>query len=131
MIDKHILDSVKLVQRENLGSVSLTEQVIATAVDQGSQGWGVDRGTSVILRLADELRVAEELAGKYDETHRQLKGLQMENGRLRKSLDESALLAEEIEHNRFRIRELETELSNAKDQLKVAKERLNVLDKPE
>lgn len=86
MIDKSLLDALKLVQDENFAPDHIIEADLDYAVSQGSQGWGVKRDTAVILGLAKALRDALDTAEKVVTDHGKLKGLQMENGRLKKQL---------------------------------------------
>lgn len=86
MIDKSLLDALKLVQEENFAPDHIIEADLDYSVSQGSQGWGVKRDTAVILGLAKALRDALDTAEKAVTDHGKLKGLQMENGRLKKQL---------------------------------------------
>jgi len=86
MIDPQTLDSVKLVNAENLASPQDTSAIIERAVIQGSQAWGVTREDAVILRLASELRAAQLVADGADEAQRALKGAQLASGRLKKRI---------------------------------------------
>ena len=84
MISIEDLDGIKLVQLENFASNDETYSELERAIQQGSQGWGVRLEQGVILRLARELKIALSLAAQADDALRKLKGLQLENGRLRK-----------------------------------------------
>jgi len=86
MIDPQTLDSVKLVNAENLASPQDASAIIERAVIQGSQAWGVTREDAVILRLASELRAAQLVADGADEAQRALKGAQLASGRLKKRI---------------------------------------------
>lgn len=86
MIDPQTLDSVKLVNAENLASPQDTSAIVERAVIQGSQAWGVTREDAVILRLASELRAAQLVADGADEAQRALKGAQLASGRLKKRI---------------------------------------------
>lgn len=86
MIDQSMLDSVKLVSADNLATIAIVEREVQRVVSQGSQGWGVRREDAVILRLVSELRQAQLDAQASTDTHNKLKGLQLENGRLKKRL---------------------------------------------
>jgi hypothetical protein len=94
MIDLTVLDGLKLVREEYIANDLETAQFIEKAIQQGSQGWGVRREEGVVLRLAKELRVAQELAGSADEAQRKLKGTQLELGRVKKALSVAEGLVE-------------------------------------
>ena len=79
------LEGVKLVNEEYLASEGEVRSVLENAFQQGSQGWGVRRDTGVILKLARDLKLALAMAQAADEATRKLKGLQLENGRLKKA----------------------------------------------
>ena len=87
MISIEDLDGIKLVQLENFASNEEACSEIERAIQQGSQGWGVRREQGVILRLSRELKIALTLAAQADDALRKLKGLQLENGRLRKRVN--------------------------------------------
>ena len=90
MLTEKDLDGLKLVtDQSNIASTQDTQQALETAFQQGSQGWGVRREQSVILRLARDLKIALALAVQADENGRMLKGAQMELGRVKKQRDTS------------------------------------------
>ncbi len=82
------LENLKLITDESvyLPEEKVLEQV-ELSVQQGAGGWGVRTLDGVILTLARDLRGALVGAEALDETKRTLKGLQLENGRLKKRLD--------------------------------------------
>lgn len=105
------LEGLKLVEASNVGSLEQAQLVLEHAYMQGSQGWGVTEGVASTLFLATELREALDVAQTADENHRMLKGVQMENGRLKKKIEnleqaqtgaEATILAQDL-----RIKELE------------------------
>lgn len=87
MLDGKMLDGVKLVSDENyFATNSEVEFMLETAFQQASQGWGVRQDQGVMLRLAKELKLSQGLQAKAQAGHDQLKGLQLENGRLKKKI---------------------------------------------
>ncbi len=80
------LDGVKLVEDDNFAPDVEVVAMIEGAITQGSQAWGVNRETAVILTLAKRLRDALALAGTVETAVNQLKGEQMARGRLQKQL---------------------------------------------
>jgi len=104
MLTEKDLDGLKLVtDQSNIASTQDTQQALETAFQQGSQGWGVRREQSVILRLARDLKVALALAVQADENGRMLKGAQMELGRVKKQRDECQLMAVNSSHEIARL----------------------------
>ena len=88
MLDREKFQILKLINDDTVYATD--KQVydqLELSVQQGSGGWGVRTLDGVILRMAKELDEALKLAAEADELHRQLKGQQLENGRLRKALD--------------------------------------------
>jgi hypothetical protein len=87
MIKLEQLENLKLIVDE---TVYLSEQEtldrLELAVQQGTGGWGVRRDDGALLKLARDLKLALGMAEQQDETYRKLKGVQMENGRLKKQL---------------------------------------------
>ncbi len=88
MIKLEQLNNLKLITDE---SVYRTEEQavdrLELAVQQGIGGWGVRPDDGVILKLARDLRLALEMSKQQEETFNKLKGTQMENGRLKKRLE--------------------------------------------
>ena len=113
MIDLKILDGMKLVPDENVATPQQASDILERAIAQGSQGWGVRQDEAVILRLGLELRKAQALAGDTTDTKNALKGLQLENGRLKKRL----LVVDGIQTLLDRATARETELLLANDVL--------------
>lgn len=105
MIKLEALDGLKLVTDES--AFCTDEQTLdrlELAIQQGAGGWGVRVDDGVILRLARDLKITLALAESADEAQRALKGLQMENGRLKKSRDNAKEAAESLSK---RVAELE------------------------
>lgn len=89
MITPEKLDNLKLITDESVFvSEKDTLDRVELAVQQGAGGWGVRRDDGVILKLARDLKLAGAMATQVDESQRKLKGLQLENGRLRKQIQE-------------------------------------------
>lgn len=87
MIDNKVLEGVKLVSDESYFATSReVDGFLEQAFTQASQGWGINLTTGVTIRLAKELLEAQEIATKAQDDHNKLKGLQLENGRLRKRI---------------------------------------------
>ena len=108
MINQKVLDSVKLVDGENIASDLRTEQAIDRAVAQGSQAWGVTMEDAVVLRLTKELQESQGQSSEVQELSNKLKGLQMEGGRLRKQI---AVLEGLVVLSNQQVEELETRLN--------------------
>lgn len=87
MINEKILDGVKLVSDESYFATDAeVEGALEHAFQQGSQGWGVRREQGVMLRMARDTKLAYGLAKDAVENQNKLKGLQLENGRLKKRI---------------------------------------------
>ena len=89
----------------------------ACAAEQAAQGWGASQDDKTLFTLARLLPPALEAAEKADELDRKAKGLQLENGRLKKQV---ARKQEEIE-------DLRCKLSTAEEQLALTKENFDAL----
>lgn len=82
---KEVLDQVKLVPADNMLDSISCYVYLQDVIDEGIRStFGMRVKDAIILRLANDLRVALELAAKSEELERKVKGLQLENGRLRK-----------------------------------------------
>jgi hypothetical protein len=86
------VDNVKLVDEDILAPSTMVEEAVEIAV-QDAAGWGCTIQAAILLRLAYELKqaqrgedAAEKLASELDEATRQLKGLQLQVGRLKKQV---------------------------------------------
>lgn len=129
MITKEHLAPVKLALDENFASPAEVVRAIEHAVQQGSQGWGVKPEVAVHLTLARALSKALDVAEDADKDHRTLKGLQLENGRLKKQLSntEEALARQkgELMAYSIRVRELEEIANKLEAELKTVSEGLD------
>lgn len=106
------LAGIKLVDEEYFASTEEVQAELERAYQQGSQGWGVRREVGVYLTLARDLKLAYHLAEKATQGSNKLKGLQLENGRLKKKIEklEAEALATDL-----RIKQLSTELEAAQN----------------
>ena len=86
MIEIEDLAGLKLVHADNIALIGMKKQELEIAFQKGSQGWGVKREQSVLLRMAQELTAALALAKTADESHRMLKGCQLKLGRVEAAL---------------------------------------------
>lgn len=91
------LDHVKLVEFEEVSDLDI-ENHVELCVQQ-AEGWGMRPIDRMVLTLAKKLAKAQELADKADELQRGLKGQQLQNGQLKKRLEnleqqQTALLAD-------------------------------------
>jgi len=86
MIKATALDGIKLVDENYIATDGEVEAALEQAFQQGSQGWGVRQDQGVLLRMARDLKLALGLAQDTTETTNKLKGLQLENGRLKKKI---------------------------------------------
>lgn len=87
MTDKRmeVLDQVKLVNADNIMDSVTAYVYLQDVIDEGIRStFGMRTKDAIILRLANDLRVAIESAGKAEELERKIKGLQLQLGRLRK-----------------------------------------------
>jgi len=125
MITTEQLDSLKLVIEEN---AFLSEKAVLDAVEiavtQGSGGWGVRRQDGVVLTLARQLKGALERAERADEAYKTMKGLQMENGRLKKWKENHATAAAAMESH---IKTLEETLVDERKEHNKLKDQFNEL----
>lgn len=96
MITLDELQNLKLVLDENVADEQRAKEYIEYCVQQGSQGWGVRRDVSVVLKLARDLKIALALAATADEAQRKLKGEQMAHGRTKKMLKRDTQMAEDL-----------------------------------
>lgn len=97
------LAQVKLVPEDNIASYDAVLLHLEPIVREGIDStFGMRTKDAIILRLARELHTAleaaaasdvymQERAEKADELARKLKGLQLENGRLRKRLSDAGV----------------------------------------
>jgi len=114
MIKATALDGIKLVDENYIATDGETEAALEQAFQQGSQGWGVRRDQGVLLRLARDLKIALALAQDTTETQNKLKGLQLENGRLKKKIVVMEGLHAAMDRE---IAELKRQLDDAEDEL--------------
>ena len=85
MLDGKMLDGIKLVTNEEYFATDAeTEFTLEQVFQQASQAWGIRREQGVMLRLARELKLAIGVAQGAQADDNKLKGLQLENGRLKK-----------------------------------------------
>ena len=83
MIEAKQLEAVEKVPADCLYTDFHVMNAFNQAVVQAQGGWGVRPTDGVVLNLAKQLRQALLTSEKVDETQRAIKGLQLENGRLR------------------------------------------------
>lgn len=117
MLNSKTLDGVKLVQEDYFATDAECDQYLESAYVQGSQGWGIRRDMGVTLRLARDLKIALELASKADEAQRTLKGLQLENGRLKKQAAVSSGIAVAYKESMSTINEQVAEIGELRDEI--------------
>ena len=111
MITPDKLASLKLVTDDALFlSEQDTLDRVDLAVQQAAGGWGVKRDDAAILKLARDLKISGAIAAEAEERHRNIKGLQLENGRLKKARDNAQAAAEAATQ---RVEELEEKLKEA------------------
>jgi len=121
MINERMMKGIAEVSEDYLAPPDATERFIASAIEQGRQTWGVTREVAVLLRTLTELNALLENVGPAEENRNKIKGLQLENGRLKKRITvlegvEEAFkqlskanikAAEDIDYLEQQIRELE------------------------
>lgn len=121
MINESMMKGIAEVSEDYLAPADATERFIASAIEQGRQTWGVTREVAVLLRTLTELNALLENVGPAEENRNKIKGLQLENGRLKKRITvlegvEEAFkqlskanikAAEDIDYLEQQIRELE------------------------
>ena len=81
------LSEVKLIDDDNIASAQDVREHVSQVLLQGTGGWGVGLKDAIVLRLVKDLHAALEQADGADEGARKIKGLQLENGRLRAQLN--------------------------------------------
>jgi hypothetical protein len=81
------LSEVKLIDEDNIASAQDVREHVSQVLLQGTGGWGVGLKDAIVLRLVKDLHAALEQADGADESARKIKGLQLENGRLRAQLN--------------------------------------------
>ena len=91
------LDRLKLLEFDRVDDDQI-RYYLKVLADQGG-GWGYKPTDCIILTLAEKLAAAEEYATKTEEFRRNMKGSQLENGRLKKQVRnlqeaQTALLAD-------------------------------------
>lgn len=86
MFDTTKLQCLKLADESLAAPLDEVYDEIETVAQQASQGWGLSRGDSVKFRMALEIKALATEAMEADELRRKVKGLQLENGRLKKRL---------------------------------------------
>ena len=85
---KEVLDQVKLVPAENMLDSVSCYVYLQDVIDEGIRSaFGMRTKDAIILRLAHDLRLALQSAEKAEELERKVKGLQLENGRLKAKVD--------------------------------------------
>lgn len=83
MITADMLKAVDTVPADCLYTEFHALNAFNIAIVQANGGWGVRPADGAVLMLAKHLRQALLTSEKVDETQRAIKGLQLENGRLR------------------------------------------------
>ena len=79
-----LLERTKLIPDENLYTGPLEGSRLESIIEEGIRStFGMRERDALILRLARELHNAQAEGASADELSRKLKGLQLENGRLR------------------------------------------------
>ena len=86
MINERMMKGIAEVSEDYLAPPDATERFIASAIEQGRQTWGVTREVAVLLRTLTELNALLENVGPAEENRNKIKGLQLENGRLKKRI---------------------------------------------
>ena len=82
------LAQVRLVPQANIATPGVYHASVQDVLDEGIRStFGMREKDAIILRMAADLVLVGELAVTADELRRQVKGLQLENGRLRKQLE--------------------------------------------
>lgn len=86
MINERMMKGIAEVSEDYLAPPDATERFVASAIEQGRQTWGVTREVAVLLRALTDLNALLESVGPVEENRNKIKGLQLENGRLKKRI---------------------------------------------
>ena len=79
------LDAIKLVDEPGATDDEVNDYI--EHIVQQSDGWGLRQMDRIFLSMARVALAGLEASNKLDEMHRSLKGQQMENGRLKKRIE--------------------------------------------